>query len=103
FGRRVGTRQHTVPFTNGIPRAPLGLSGRKLPDKTPEFDTAEGQKIRVVIVTRALEYPWALAFLPDGTMLITERAGRLRAIRRGVLDPQPVAGRPGLLLGRRVR
>jgi glucose/arabinose dehydrogenase len=94
FGAEIGTGQQTVPFTNGIPLAPLGLSGRKLPDKTPEFDTAEGQKIRVVIVTRALEYPWALAFLPDGTMLITERAGRLRVIRHGVLDPQPVAGSP---------
>jgi glucose/arabinose dehydrogenase len=94
FGAEVETGQQTVPFTNGIPLAPLGLSGRKLPDKTPEFDTAEGQKIRVVIVTRALEYPWALAFLPDGTMLITERAGRLRVIRNGALDPQPVAGGP---------
>jgi aldose sugar dehydrogenase len=94
FGVEVGTGQQTVPFTNGIPAAPLGLSGRKLPDKTLEFDTAEGQKIRVVIVTRALEYPWALAFLADGTMLITERAGRLRVIRNGVLDPQPIAGTP---------
>jgi glucose/arabinose dehydrogenase len=94
FGAEIGTGQQTVPFTNGIPLAPLGLSGRKLPDKTPEFDTAEGQKIRVVIVTRALEYPWALAFMPDGTMLITERAGRLRVMRNGVLDPQPVAGGP---------
>jgi glucose/arabinose dehydrogenase len=94
FGAEIGAGQQTVPFNNGIPTAPLGLSGRKLPDKAPEFDTAEGQKIRVVIVTRALEYPWALAFLPDGTMLITERAGRLRVMRNGVLDPQPVAGGP---------
>ena len=94
FGAEIGTGQQTVPFTNGIPLAPLGLSGRKLPDKPPEFDTAEGQNIRVVVVTRALEYPWALAFLPDGTMLVTERAGRLRVIRNGVLDPQPVAGSP---------
>jgi glucose/arabinose dehydrogenase len=94
FGAEIGTGQQTVPFTNGIPAAPLGLSGRKLPDKTLEFDTGEGQRIRVVVVTRALEYPWALAFLPDGTMLITERAGRLRVIRNGVLDPQPVAAGP---------
>jgi glucose/arabinose dehydrogenase len=94
FGAETGTGQQTVPFTNGIPVAPTGLSGRKLPDKTIEFDTAERQRIRVVIVTRALEYPWALAFLPDGTMLITERAGRLRVIRNGVLDPQPIAGAP---------
>jgi glucose/arabinose dehydrogenase len=59
-----------------------------------EYDTAEGQKIRVVVVTRALEYPWSLAFLPDGSMLVTERAGRVRVVRNGVLDPQPVAGAP---------
>jgi glucose/arabinose dehydrogenase len=94
FGVEVGTGQQTVPFTNGIPVAPTGLSGRKLPDKPLEFDTAEHQRIRVVIVTRALEYPWALAFLADGTILITERAGRLRVIRNGVLDPQPIAGTP---------
>src|SRR6185436_8850914 len=78
----------------GIPVAPSGLAGHKLPAKPVEFDTGEGQRIRVSAVTRALEYPWALAFLPDGTMLITERAGRLRVIRNGVLDPQPIAGAP---------
>ena len=95
FGAEIGTGQQTVPFTNGIPLAPLGLSGRKLPDKAPEFDTAEGQKIRRRHRDPgARNIPWALAFLPDGTMLITERAGRLRVIRHGVLDPQPVAGAP---------
>ena len=59
-----------------------------------EFDTAEGQKIRVVVVTKALEYPWSAAFLPDGSMLVTERAGRLRIIRKGVLDAKPIAGGP---------
>ena len=67
---------------------------RPLPNKPMEFDTGEGQKIRVVVVTTALEYPWSLAFLPDGSMLVTERAGRLRIIRNGVLDPQPIAGAP---------
>ena len=60
------------------------------------FDTAEGQRIRVVVVTRGLAHPWSLAFLPDGGMLVTERAGRLRIIRNGVLDPQPVAGVPAV-------
>jgi glucose/arabinose dehydrogenase len=35
-----------------------------------------------------------MAFLPDGSVLITERAGRLRIVRNGVLDPAPVAGVP---------
>src|SRR5881628_3586649 len=86
--------QQTVPFAGGIPVAPKGLAARPLPDKPMKFDTAEGQKIRVVVVTKALEYPWSLAFLPDGSMLITERAGRLRIIRNGVLDPQPISGAP---------
>jgi glucose/arabinose dehydrogenase len=90
----AGLGQQKVPFQNGIPVAPLGLAGHRLPDKPVEYDTAEGQRIRVVAVTRALEYPWSLAFLPDGTMLVTERAGRLRIIRNGVLDPKPAGGGP---------
>jgi glucose/arabinose dehydrogenase len=90
----VGFGQQKVPFQNNIPVAPRGLEKRPLPEKPMVFDTAEGQRIRVVVVTRALEYPWSLAFLPDGSMLITERAGRLRLLRNGVLDPKPIAGVP---------
>jgi aldose sugar dehydrogenase len=89
-----GSGQQKVAFKNNVPVAPSGLEKRPLPDKPVEFDTAEGQRIRVVAVTKALEYPWSLAFLPDGGMLVTERAGRLRIIRNGVLDPKPVAGAP---------
>src|SRR5580704_13005693 len=68
-----------------IPVAPTGLAHRPLPDHPVEFDTAEGQKIRVVVVAKDLEFPWSLAFLPDGSMLVTERSGHLRIIRKGVL------------------
>lgn len=44
-----------------------------------------------------LEHPWGLAWLPDGTLLITERPGRLRIVRDGVLDPTPVSGGPEVL------
>ncbi|MBV9400996.1 MAG: PQQ-dependent sugar dehydrogenase [Bryobacterales bacterium] len=90
----IGFGQQKVPFQNGIPVAPQGLAGHKLPNLPITYDTAEGQKIRVAAVTRSLEYPFCLAFLPDGSMLVTERAGRLRIIRNGVLDPKPVAGTP---------
>ena len=102
-GSQVGSGQQKVPFEGGIPVAPKGLAARPLPDKPMVFDTAEGQNIRVVVVTKALEYPWSLAFLPDGSMLVTERAGRLRIIRNGVLDPKPIAGAPAVLLGRGIR
>ncbi len=93
-GSQVGSGQQTVPFQGGIPVAPRGLEPRPLPDKPVDFDTAEGQRIRVSVVTKALEYPWSLAFLPDGSMLVTERRAQLRIIRNGVLDPAPIAGAP---------
>jgi glucose/arabinose dehydrogenase len=71
----------------GVPVPPLGPGPFV-------FDTAEQHKIRVTVVTRGLSHPWAIAFLPDGGMLVTERPGRLRVIRDGVLDPTPVAGVP---------
>ena len=63
--------------------APSGLAKRPLPDKPMEFDTAEGQRIRVVVMTTGPEVPLGLTFLPDGTMLVTERTGQLRIIRNG--------------------
>ena len=64
-----------------------------LPPLPQTLFTAE-QPIRVVPVATGLSHPWSLAFLPDGSMLVTERAGRLRIIRNGVLDPDPIAGAP---------
>ena len=65
----------------------------RLPDGPTTFRTAE-HPLRVVTVANGLANPWSLAFLPDGAMLVTERPGRLRVIRNGVLDPKPVAGVP---------
>jgi aldose sugar dehydrogenase len=58
------------------------------------FETYEQRKIRVSVVTKGLSHPWSLAFLPGGDMLITERVGRLRLVRNGVLQPEPVKGTP---------
>jgi aldose sugar dehydrogenase len=86
-----------------IPVAPTGLAHRPLPDHPVVFDTAEGQNIRVVVVTKALEYPWSAVFLPDGSMLVSERTGQLRLIHNpggsAVLDPKPVAGGPASFWG----
>jgi aldose sugar dehydrogenase len=92
----VGAAQQKVPFRNNIPVAPQGIKIPPLPDKPVEFQTAEGQDIQVVVVAKGLAHPWSLAFLPDGTILVTERAGRLRAVRNGVLDPQPIGGVPSV-------
>jgi glucose/arabinose dehydrogenase len=66
-----------------------------LPPLPQTYETAE-HRIRVVPVATGLANPWSLAFLPNGDMLVTERAGRLRIVRGGALDPQPIAGVPAV-------
>jgi glucose/arabinose dehydrogenase len=73
---------------------PIGVPAPKLDAKSYVFDTAEQHKLRVVVVTKGLSHPWSLTWLPDGQMLVTERTGRLRIIRDGVLDPKPFDGVP---------
>ncbi|HAD76070.1 MAG TPA: hypothetical protein DCG16_09810, partial [Gemmatimonadetes bacterium] len=65
-----------------------------LPDEPVVFNTLNQPQIRVSIVTRGLSHPWGMAFLPDGSILVTERDGHLRIIRDGVLDPEPIPGLP---------
>jgi glucose/arabinose dehydrogenase len=55
---------------------------------------SEKQTFKMEVVARNLETPWALAFLPDGRLLITERPGRLRIVENGTLRPEPVKGLP---------
>lgn len=73
----------------GLPIPPLGPGPFV-------FETAEQPRIRVTVVARGLSHPWALAFLPDGRILVTERPGRLRIVSNGVLEPTPVPGVPAV-------
>ncbi|MEW8384599.1 MAG: PQQ-dependent sugar dehydrogenase, partial [Candidatus Thiodiazotropha taylori] len=55
----------------------------------------EKQSIGYEIVTQQLANPWAMAFLPDGAMLITEKNGKLRYLdATGKLDPISIQGLP---------
>ena len=77
---------------------PPGLPAVPLPDEPLVLNTHAIAEVRVVVVARGLSHPWSMAFLPDGGILVTERdAGRLRMIRDGVLDPEPLDGVPEVL------
>jgi glucose/arabinose dehydrogenase len=70
-----------------------------LPEGPINFESAEERHLRVVVVAKGLQQPWSVAFLPDGTMLVTERSGRLRIVRNGKLLSSPVAGVPPVQTG----
>jgi glucose/arabinose dehydrogenase len=54
---------------------------------------------KVTEIAKGLDHPWSMAFLPDGSMLVTERQGRLRLIKGGLLQPQPIGGVPAVHTG----
>jgi glucose/arabinose dehydrogenase len=66
----------------------------------PPKNAIESEKhaFRVVRLVEGLSFPWSIAFLPDGRMLVTERDGRLRIVSRDFkLDPKPVEGVPAVV------
>ncbi|MBI4289230.1 MAG: PQQ-dependent sugar dehydrogenase [Chloroflexi bacterium] len=93
----------SVSLTGGVPVAgpvfvdapPWSVSsilvGVELPIIEEQFRTPEPVGVSVEVVASGLEVPWAMAFTPDGRLLVTERAGRIRVIRNGVLGAEPFA------------
>ena len=77
---------------------PGGGGGDNSLQKTQQPAAPEGQQaLTVETLAEGLSVPWSITFLPDGDMLVTERPGRVRLIRDGVLAPDPVAGVPEVL------
>jgi len=99
----VAAAQQQPPVTagrgRGAPTAPppINWPSPALPDGPLSIDTALVRPVKIT-VTKGLNQPFGMAFVPDGggniTILITERGGKLRMVRNGVLDPNPIAGLP---------
>ena len=70
---------------------------RPPPPPAPGDELKTGYQITEVAA--GLDHPWSIAFLPDGSMLVTERAGRLRLIKDGKLQAAPIAGVPPVHTG----
>lgn len=75
--------------------APQPTDPDTLPANLPEV-TSTAHTFRITPI-RGLNRPFSMAFLPDGTLLVTERAGQLRLVRDGVVDPRPIGGMPPVL------
>src|SRR4029434_1687817 len=88
------TAQQDVPMRGNTPVAPQGIKAPPLPDAPVRYETGEGQAIRVSVYARGFRNPWSMAFVSDDTILVGERAGQIRVVRSGVVDPQPAPGAP---------
>ncbi len=58
--------------------------------------SSESGPVRVTTLARGLEHPWAVALLPDGGFLVTERPGRLRRIAADGTLSAPLPGAPAV-------
>jgi glucose/arabinose dehydrogenase len=64
------------------------------PGQTEAPPPARESRYRVEVITDQLTGPWALAFLPDGNFLVSERRGRLRTVSPTGAVSEPIAGTP---------
>jgi glucose/arabinose dehydrogenase len=82
-----------------VPAIVLALVLPALAQEAPRSPTPKEVPLpaRATNVAVGLEHPWAVAFLPDGRMLVTERPGRLRMVGRDGQLSAPLAGVPAVL------
>jgi glucose/arabinose dehydrogenase len=76
------------------PQRPPPWPSPTLGDGPFDLQSYEQRDYRVTVAARGLVQPRSLQFLPNGDLLVTEIAGRLRLVRDGVLRPEPIAGMP---------
>ena len=63
------------------------------PALAQDYETEAGP-VSLEPVVEGLEFPWAMVFLPDDSMLVTERSGKLRHVMADGTISEPIAGVP---------
>jgi aldose sugar dehydrogenase len=92
---RLGLRLLCIALAPAAALAAQGPPGMSQPLGAGPFTyrTGEGQNIRVTVLAR-LTSPYAIAFLPDGDLLVTQRTGALQRIAKGSGTVTDVPGGP---------
>jgi glucose/arabinose dehydrogenase len=93
-----------VPVAGAQQPPNIGIAPVTLTESAYVFDTAEQHKIRVTVVAKGLVHPFAVAILPSGDALVSERGAQLRIVHNATgangaapaLDPKPIGGIPPL-------
>lgn len=78
-----------------------GILNRRIgpvPDITGKVFTTQKAKFKVETLAKGLDQPWGMAFLPDGRMIFTERAGRLRFLSKDGKVSEPVKNTPAVFV-----
>lgn len=102
WGMGVALLLSAVQMATAQQQPAPGIAPLSLTQPTYTFDTGEQHSLRVQVLARGLNHPFAIALLPDGDALISERGGALRLMRNVVgaqgrptqLEPVPVPGLP---------
>jgi glucose/arabinose dehydrogenase len=89
---RIWTKANATLLAASITAVASGSDRELPPAPQPAKVVTSGYK--VIEIARDLNHPWSMAFLADGSILVTERIGRLRLIKDGKLLPQPIGGVP---------